>query len=675
MASKSFDAIVSDIINNILIVNPSADVKVGSVIRDIFIDVQALQIQSLYNIADSSSRAQSILTARNNQLDRLGYNFNITRSQPQRSVTNIVINVQNGVQAPTPLNIGDQFYTQPDQYNQIQTFLNTQLTLLTPGQTQVTLPVIAQNPGSAGNVAAYTITQSSYDFADSVYNPLPAIGGTDIESDPSFALRIPLQVTGQYVNTFAGIVNTVKNVQNIIGQPFIVTPDNPASRGQYTVDVYLQRNASYFGTPVQETAPANAQDYTFQIQPLYLPNPINQISVYNPVTQQFIAVPQISNDIMQFAVLPNPADAQQFYAGTTKAGAILHWFIPPPTLPYQISYNIDQTVIDAQDAFDVVNEITDDILFKQGNDEALYISAVLNVPAGTDPASTFQNANTNTTNLFNQLKIAEPLSDNQVEFAFLNDPNVLNVSLSNLDTTYSIPLTVPILPSAAGLIQSEITPLGYYWETDVPPGPITFYTITDRLWIGNPDIINTNNLGASGGFNLNIPTLNSGVTSENLVSSYVANWQTSIYPFYDSVSQTLILNFTTSPPVTGAMVVLNLVQQNIQTLNNLSYLGIAPSLVSPIQAYSSTINTSNPQYATILPTGLLSANAQVYQNGIALTSSTTTTVGDYVIISGPDPNTGLVTLQFTQPPANTDVLQYGLLNPNISISYSSQAFR
>ena len=382
MASKSFNAIVSDIIDNILIVNPSIDVKIGEVVRDIFIDVQAAQIEILYSIANNTSQAQSVTTALNSQLDRLAYNYGITRKQATRSSTNLVISIKSGVQIPTALNIGDQFNTVADQNNDAIIFINTQYQLLTPGQTQATIPVTSLNSGFNTNVAALSINQSSYDFADSVYNPNPSQGGTDQETDAAFALRIPYNITGQYINTSRGIINAIINIQDINGSPYFVTPDNPQSRGPYTVDVYLQRSASYFGTTTTEIAPANQQDYVFLKQPLYDLEPINQITTYDPISGTTYNVP--SN---QYQIVNNPADILQNYLGTIKANQILHWIGSPPVNPYTISYNYDHTIIDAESAYSSFSEITSDTLFKQAKAIPVYISANLSVNSGANLTS------------------------------------------------------------------------------------------------------------------------------------------------------------------------------------------------------------------------------------------------------------------------------------------------
>ena len=714
MATKNFNDIASDIIDSILIVNPSVDVKIGSVVRDVFVDPQAEQISALYVVADSTAQAQSVLTARNQQLDRLGYNFGQLRNSATRATANIVINIANGIAAPTLLQVGDQFYTNPNQQNVIQTFVNTTTTLLTTGQTQVTLTVVNIQPGAAGNVAANTITNSTYDFATSIYNPEPAIGGTDVESDASFAARIPYVVTGRYINTYNGIVNIINTINNVVGIPNIITPDNIASRGMYTTDVYLRENSSYYGTVIQETAPANVNYYTFQTQPLYENNPINSILLVNPNNN---AVNQaVSSDLYQ--IVQDGSDYQGFYVGSTKAKQKILWLNGPPAVPYIISYNVDQPVIDSQNAFDVYNEITNDVLFKPAPSFSMYVGANLLVQTGTDYTTTYQNASANLINLFNSLDIGQTLTKKDVEQALLQDSNVIDVVLSNLDTTFGISFNIDttgqyITPlTLNGIPFSQITPFRYYPQIDMYGGsdinPLTYYNIQSSIWIGSPLYINTtantiwqnspifgsgNNpfVANPGGSNVNQNNL--GVLDAQTIQGVSATWANPALSFYDQNNNAYIINFSSLPPTAGGTLSFNIVQPTVSTISTISYsanrpvgtlyyLSMGSSLVAPIEKYTGS-NSANA-YVTYLVNGLTPTMVNVYKNGVPLTPSTTGLVGDFTYLQTdaktPSANgtpvvnqsSGLINLSFTVPPNSADVLQFGLLNPNISISYGTR---
>jgi hypothetical protein len=671
MANKTFAQIESDIIDNILTINPAIDVKIGTVIRDIFIDANASEIEVLYAIGTNVSLAQSVTTAQGYQLDLLAYNFGVKRNPPIRSSGTLTISIKAGIQAPTPLNIGDQYSTSADQNNDSQIFINTQYQLLSVGQTQATVPIVALNPGADGDVGSYTITNSSYDFADAVYNVNPTTGGEDQESDAALAARIPVNYTGQYINTARGMISTVYNIEDINGLPYFVTPDSSLSRGPYTVDAYLQLSSNYYGTAVNETAPANSQNYVFLNQPLYSLNPINQITTYDPVTGSTTNI-----DSNKYQIINDPTDVLQFYKGTIKANQQLQWLVAPPTNPYTISYNYDHTIIDSQALYDQYTEVVADVLYKQATAIPVYISGNISILSGTDIPSLYSNAQSNLSTLFNNLNITQSLTEKDVEFYILTDRNVQSISLNNFDSTIQISLFIPDVTQSSFITpsnQSYFTPFGFYYEVDTSSSVLS-YNVAARLWIGNPDIINPQNQ-VSPGFNFATISAKSGVTSPDVISNVVTSWNATIYDFFDSTNSVLILNFASLPTSGSATITFNIIQPIMDNSNALAYLTLAPSVVSPVQQYASTVNSANPQYATFLPNDLADiSQATLYQNGSPLVASTSGIVGDYTIISGPDPITGIINIEFTNQPASTDILQYGLLNPNFNISYSTSQF-
>ena len=670
MAIKTFTQITSDILDAILTVNPKIDVKIGSVVRDIFIDAHINEFIALYGIADYGARASSVLYAQNEQLDRLGQNFNVFRNPATRSTVLVTIVVNGSVTAPTPINIGDQFYTLPNVNNVSYTFMCVQSALLMPGQTQITILCAALTPGAASNVPAYTIVRHNYDFADSVFNAEPATGGTDRESDAAFAARIPLAITGKYVNTYTGITNMLQSVGNILNAPVFVTPDNVLSRGPYAVDIYLQRDSSYQGTPITETVPANLTSYQFMIQPLYELNPIIQVSYLNPQTQQQVVIPEFdSNGNPQYQIIANPSDFTQNYPGSIYAGQRLQWVNSSvvPNVPYSVTYNYDNTIVNAQQQYDSYSEITADLLFKQAKAIPVWVGANIALAAGSNTATAYTNCNSALISLFDSTAILQSLSEDDVTFNFLGVPTVNYATVTNFDTTYEIVLTSTItnnvvsftLPASGA--NSAITPFGFYWENDVPALTGLPLSIAGRLWVGNPDYID------SDGYSFAVPTNKTGVPDKTTVNSVLPSWQCNVDTYFDQKTGTIIFNFDTPPPTTGNPVItLHVVQSNIATSGNMNYLTLAPSIyLTPVLLPNSPLN--NPIYAVACPADLDPQRARLYKNGVPLTASVSGVTADYQI-AGPDPTTNLYRISFTTPPLATDVLQYGLLNPDLTFT-------
>lgn len=696
MATKSFSAISQSIINNILTVNPNIDIKIGEAVRDLFIDVQASQLQDLYSIVDYSGRAQSVLTAKGQQLDRLGYNSYTKRNAAKRSIGTVTIVIKNGITAPTIINVGDAFYTAIDQTGKVYTFIAAQTIILTPGMMQVTIPVIALEAGSASNVPANAITQCNYDFVDYVYNSEPTSGGSDIESDAAFAARIPTFLTGAYINVYSGITKILLNVDNIGASTNIVTPDQPLSRGQYTVDVYLQRSSTYFGTPVQETAPANVAVYEFAQQPLYELNPVNQITVYNPANNTTTVYPPVLAGQTQYHIEDNPSDPAYQVYGSTKARQRLVWDIAAPALPYVIDYNVDQTIIDAQTAYNQYSEVVADVLFRQARAIPVWVGANLYGAAGSSTLQISQRAQNNLLAVFGQLSINGKLAPNNIVHSFLSDSMLLNANLTNLDTTYEIVLTAsgtdgnytfvettPVALVAGSTSQSDsflanhdFTPLGWYYDNTPPASVFNKFSDGGTLYLTNKNRIPPVTTA------LDVVSLvpGTGVISQDLIQSISTNWGANVDTYYDATSQTLAIVFSSAPTManvqaytgvagTFPQVRFNMVQPYIVPQGALTYLTLAPSLVSPLIPFPGSQEAGTPLYATVCPTGLDSSRAKVYKNGVSLIKSIEGVVGDYQIISGPDAQ-GVYQIQFTSQPLSTDVLVFGLMNPDLSISLS-----
>jgi hypothetical protein len=163
----------------------------------------------------------------------------------------------------------------------------------------------------------------------------------------------------------------------------------------------------------------------------------------------------------------------------------------------------------------------------------MYMSLILVAVQGADATSTYQNAQTNLANLFNNQVVGGELSETQVTYALTQDSNVYDATLTNFDSTIRINVYVA---TSEPDNQSEITPFGFYFETDTAT-PFLYYNIAARLWIGKPDVINSNNFVVGSGFNVTQPSQYSGVTDERIVRGVTTSWTTQVYPFYEILAR------------------------------------------------------------------------------------------------------------------------------------------
>ena len=96
-------------------------------------------------------------------------------------------------------------------------FQTTEAVVLTAGNTSVEAPIEAIEPGSAGNVAANTITKivDPISGIESVNNPNPTEGGRDTETDEEFRYRIKTTIQSLGKATLDAILAKVRNVEGV----------------------------------------------------------------------------------------------------------------------------------------------------------------------------------------------------------------------------------------------------------------------------------------------------------------------------------------------------------------------------------------------------------------------------------------------------------------------------
>ena len=78
---KTYSQIARSMVDRLRLVQPSLDTKPGSVSRDLFIDIQADEIQKLYGLISLVSDKQSFATASGSDLDKLARNFGFSRKK------------------------------------------------------------------------------------------------------------------------------------------------------------------------------------------------------------------------------------------------------------------------------------------------------------------------------------------------------------------------------------------------------------------------------------------------------------------------------------------------------------------------------------------------------------------------------------------------------------------
>jgi len=239
---KSFNEIVSIMMEQLKLVQPNLDTKTGTVSRDLFIDIPADQLEKLYKLISIISDKQSPDTAIASDLDRYAANYGLTRryGSPALGVAIFTINsifsdiqIPNGsiVTSKSGVNfrtVGNYLFSSSEKGRHAATASRIRKSLQIAGISDkyaIEVPIQASRPGSPGNVSSYQITNHNLDFEIKVINLSSSSGGSDGESDSQFRTRVSSLFSGANTGTALGYKNAVLSL-NGISDALVVEPGN-----------------------------------------------------------------------------------------------------------------------------------------------------------------------------------------------------------------------------------------------------------------------------------------------------------------------------------------------------------------------------------------------------------------------------------------------------------------
>lgn len=234
MASyKSFNEIVSTMIEQLKLVQPNLDTKPGTVSRDLFIDLPADQLEKLYRLISLVSDKQSPDTAIGIDLDRYASNYGLVRGVGSAATgvaiftantittdipipSGTIINAKSGVTFKT---IGNYFFSASDRGRHAATASRIKRALQQAGISDkyaLEVPVQAVRVGTSGNVTNYQMVSHNADSDMSVTNLSSTGGGSNQETDAQFKIRISSVFSGANTGTAQGYKNAILSLSGII---------------------------------------------------------------------------------------------------------------------------------------------------------------------------------------------------------------------------------------------------------------------------------------------------------------------------------------------------------------------------------------------------------------------------------------------------------------------------
>jgi len=220
-------------IERLRLTQPNLDTKPGTVARDLFIDIQADQIERLHKALSLISEKQSFGTASGRDLDRLARNFGISRNSGTPS-TGVVVFTTNDVISDVPIpsgtivtarnglaykTIGNYVISSVEKNLYAANATRLRSALNTAGindSFSLEVPVEATRAGQSGNVSSLQIVSHSLGSSLKVINLSSLSGGVNSESDLSFRARILAVFSGSNTGTAAGYRNAALAVNGVL---------------------------------------------------------------------------------------------------------------------------------------------------------------------------------------------------------------------------------------------------------------------------------------------------------------------------------------------------------------------------------------------------------------------------------------------------------------------------
>ena len=227
------EEIKNNLVNQILTNFPTAEVTAGSVIRDIMVDPQSVQLANVSTEIDYANDLNTFVVNAENiseeDLDEIGANYGVARNLGDLATGTITF--RSSTKPTQDIRIGSEDGTggitvktltteNGNTYEFITTetvYLRTTAALNNHGFYEVSAPIQATSVGSAYNIGIGTITilPSAISGITGCYNYLPTSNGTDIEGNTSYAYRIQNTVLGSSKNIESGIDNLLLNVDGV----------------------------------------------------------------------------------------------------------------------------------------------------------------------------------------------------------------------------------------------------------------------------------------------------------------------------------------------------------------------------------------------------------------------------------------------------------------------------
>ena len=178
-----------------------------------FIEICAKREDELWQLAEDAYYAGFIDFATGSSLDFLAALVGYRRIVARKATGTVTFSRSTAATEDITIPAGTRVATSDESV----VFKTTEVVVLQAGNTSVDAPIEAVEAGSAGNVAANTITKivDPVSGIESVNNANPTSGGRDAETDEEFRYRIKTTIQSLGKATLDAIVAKVRNVEGV----------------------------------------------------------------------------------------------------------------------------------------------------------------------------------------------------------------------------------------------------------------------------------------------------------------------------------------------------------------------------------------------------------------------------------------------------------------------------
>lgn len=448
MSIKTSDELIQQALNYITAWRPDVDTSVGTLIKDIVIDVPATVLGVAYQDLQQIQKASSVnyineLT--DNQVEDLAANYNLTRktgsyatgiitfirySAPTTTITVGASDGTGGVSVSTLKDDNGVSYSFTTVETKQFTVANADsLYNASRNRWELNVTIQADQVGSDYNVAANSIKMfSGINGIDDIVNYNACVGGLDIETNEQLGERIKEAAKARLLGTIPGYTTLVNSFNQIVDSSVIDTSMPDYIRNTYgnEIDIVVigQQIEAYTDTITFD----GTMQHILNNQPVISINSITGTANGNAYT--FI----VGTD---YIFVKDTSDYRESAKGYDKIVWLGTGTLPDMNTQYVINYSVNELISNIQATLDSTENhlLGSDVLVREGEIVYLQMSLDVSTYSGLNPVSSKTQIQNVIQTYVNNLKLGEKIEQSDIVYELRNQ---LNTIIDNITLPFNV---------------------------------------------------------------------------------------------------------------------------------------------------------------------------------------------------------------------------------------------